>query len=252
VLNGHEELIVDALNNYGYYESDIGLLAPDQSLEELQNYAKQLINFGRVNPLKPFWLDAWDHKSVMTEFNPFFVFGLRFLNIANAYLNSYSRYYACRASLTRIMPPNHPPVMSQLWHRDNEDFRVMKVFLYLSDVDDGSGPLNYVKGSNYGNKWHQEFPLRKKKPFSPRVTDKAIENEIPLGDRITFTGKAGTMILADTMGLHKGGYCIKDERLMFMGAFMTSASFNTDWRGYKLPSNFPVPNSPAVRYAIGL
>jgi len=128
----------------------------------------------------------------------------------------------------------------------------MKVFLYLSDVDDVSGPFNYVKGSNYGNKWHSTFPLREEKPFTPRMQDEEVESVIPEKYRISFKGKAGTIILADTMGLHKGGYCLEDERLMFMGAFMSGGHFAPRWREYNLAKNYPVPDKMAERYALGL
>jgi len=130
-LTSHQELVANSLLWDGYYKSSIRFMAPDQSLEELQNYARSLIVSGKINRMKPFWVNAWEWDSAMTEYNPFFSFGLKFLPIANAYLNCYSRYYGCRANLTRVMPKGHPQVMSQLWHRDHEDYRVMKVFLYL-------------------------------------------------------------------------------------------------------------------------
>ena len=40
-----------------------------------------------------------------------------------------------------------PPRDSQLWHRDEDDVRMFKVFVYLTDVGLEAGPLHYVCGT---------------------------------------------------------------------------------------------------------
>jgi len=64
------------------------------------------------------------------------------LNIANAYLGMYSRlrYY----NVWHTFSSGAEPRQSQLWHRDREDRYICKVFVYLSDVDDGAGPFTYA------------------------------------------------------------------------------------------------------------
>jgi hypothetical protein len=36
----------------------------------------------------------------------------------------------------------------QAFHRDSEDWRYLKILVYLSDVDDGAGPHVYLHGSH--------------------------------------------------------------------------------------------------------
>ena len=43
-----------------------------------------------------------------------------------------------------------PREWSQSWHRDPEADRLMKVFLFLEDVTDDAGPLEFVAGSHNG------------------------------------------------------------------------------------------------------
>lgn len=64
-------------------------------------------------------------------------------------------------------------------HRDDDDFRQVTLFVYLSDVlDDDSSPHTYIMGTHRG---------------------------APTGISHTFYGKAGTSFLTDSLGLHKGG-----------------------------------------------
>ncbi len=41
-------------------------------------------------------------------------------------------------------------VASQRWHRDYNDKHLLKVFLYMSDVDEAAGPFEYVPGNMIG------------------------------------------------------------------------------------------------------
>ena len=47
------------------------------------------------------------------------------------------------------LPSGEAPQLSQRWHRDEPDDRhILKAFIYLRDVTEGSGPLAYVRGSH--------------------------------------------------------------------------------------------------------
>ncbi len=101
---------------------------------------------------------------------------------------------------------------SQKFHKDPGIEKCIKVFLYLTDVDENSGPFTYVKGSH--KKFNEYFP---QKYFGagglypdPNLFDRIIDKEL-----ITpICGKAGTLILADTTGLHCGGNSLTSVREM--------------------------------------
>lgn len=86
------------------------------------------------------------------------------------------------------------PREAQLWHRDLDNILALKVFIYLTNVDDYGGPHFYLRGTHRWNK-HLMFA---------RLTD----NEIPKGfgfpKNSKINGPAGTLIVEDTFGLHKG------------------------------------------------
>lgn len=49
--------------------------------------------------------------------------------------------------LTLSLPVDAPLAQSQLWHRDHDDTRTMKVFVYLTDVaDEDDGPFTFIPG----------------------------------------------------------------------------------------------------------
>ncbi len=123
------------------------------------------------------------------------------------------------ADLWMILPRacDRPREWSHNWHRDPEGPCVVKATLYLRDVDEQAGPFQYVPGSHQAHK-----ELCKAGQYAQ---DQESVNELP---HVTVTGPAGTLILADTSGIHRGGYTGEKPRL------------NAVWT--YLPTDFPFPN----------
>lgn len=93
---------------------------------------------------------------------------------------------------------------SQLFHRDCDDWKWIKMFIYLTDVTEASGPHEYVAGS------HRQDMLTHK----GRYTDSQVSNLFG-EDRIKrLVGKAGTTIMEDTYGVHRGLMPKTQHRLM--------------------------------------
>ena len=55
-------------------------------------------------------------------------------------------------------PAEAERISSQRWHRDYNDKHLLKVFLYLVDVDDAMGPFQYVPGSQPGGPYADAWP----------------------------------------------------------------------------------------------
>ena len=68
--------------------------------------------------------------------------------------------------------PGSTRVSSQRWHRDYNDERLVKVFIYLTDVDEDTGPLEYVPGSTLGGEYAQGVAVEagQQRPLSARRT----------------------------------------------------------------------------------
>ena len=91
------------------------------------------------------------------------------------------------------------------YHEDPEADKLIKVFIYLNDVDINHGPFTYVRGSH-----KLKIPNNKSKV---RWTDNEIE-AFYKDDVHNLTGSAGDVIIADTSGFHKGLHLKQDQRTM--------------------------------------
>ena len=144
--------------------------------------------------------------------------------LAEAYLEQPSRlqFY----NLWETVPTGQPPSRSQVWHKDHEDTRICKVFVYLSDVHGGAGPLTYATGT------HQLGPHGGVAPATycevdsgwVRVTDDAMSAVCPSTEWTIAIGPKGTIVIADTAGYHKGGHCTTDTRLLATWEWVSVAS----------------------------
>lgn len=210
---------------------------------------------GKPNVKKAFLVNLWPGDPVLDLAHPFIRFALSepILSVVNAYLGMFSKFRAWRLETTIPMPANIRASSSQRWHRDEEDRKLVKVFLYLNDVDASAGPFMYLKHSHGTGKWRDIFPM-----VPPRGSLRMPPNEdeyIPQGDVIAATGSAGTMIFCDTTGLHKGGLATEKNRFMCTLVYTSSAS---PWPiRYRYPANVDIFKylnmtqlSPAARFAV--
>lgn len=103
---------------------------------------------------------------------------------------------------------------AQRFHFDLDRLRFLKLFVYLTDVDDGSGPHVFVRGT------HRDLPraLRADRRFD----DVEVETTFGAGAPATIVGRRGTMFVADTRGLHKGLPARERHRLVFQLEWATS------------------------------
>jgi hypothetical protein len=170
--------------------------------------------------------------------------------------------------------PTEERIHSQLWHRDYNDRRLVKVFLYLNDVGELNGPFEYLSGS------HGQGPLgrmfNRTGPDGMRLypDGKEIEeflkpvpliklNEVPEQDRhgsrapwagkpsrVLCTGPAGSLIFADTFGLHRGGYVQEGHRNLIMTTFSTNS--NVHKPHFEVTPEFGERLSPFMRKVFAL
>jgi hypothetical protein len=113
---------------------------------------------------------------------------------------------------------------SQRWHRDPEDRRMVKVYMYFGDVGEGAGPLEYIAGSctTGSGPYRQLWPW---KPRGARYPDEAeLERTIPRSASVLAVGTRGTAIFCDTNGFHRGGVATTGVRLVATWTFVTPAS----------------------------
>jgi hypothetical protein len=133
----------------------------------------------------------------------------KLLEIVSGYLGMWPRLNGIAAWLNFATADE--PQHSQLWHRDPEDFRIIKVFIYLVDVDKDCGPFCYIPQTHPFGALAGTAPKQVQKKT---VTDEQMRAAIEEDSWMTCTGPAKTMILADTVGYHRGGKPSNGKRIL--------------------------------------
>lgn len=88
----------------------------------------------------------------------------------------------------------NPPGNEFGYHYDVDDFKFLKLFFYLSDVDEKSGPHMYI--TNNGKKTFKEYLNRR---IDNKYAEDIYNNRI-----VTITGKKGCGFIEDTSFYHRG------------------------------------------------
>ena len=139
-----------------------------------------------------------------------------FPQIEHKLFNSYihlSHLYIYRSVVNSAQPD-----ASWLWHYDNYPVEIHKVIIYLTDVNEDSGPFEYlldrenkpiiVQPSRTG-----EDNWNKPKWKGSRVPEKIMKRYREKGSRIkTITGKIGNMIVFDNNCIHRAKKANKQHR----------------------------------------
>lgn len=93
---------------------------------------------------------------------------------------------------------------AQLFHRDLDDYRFCKLFIYLTDVTSDSGPHIFVKNSSNSNKLSK---IR-------RYSDDEIGNSFGKENILEFVRPEGSFFMVNTYGFHKGLLPLIGNRLL--------------------------------------
>jgi hypothetical protein len=178
----------------------------------------------RVRPGKEFVVRLQSYGVELGPTDPWFevVSSQRLLDVANAYLEMWSKLEYVDVWYSVPQPAAAERVSSQRWHRDYNDKHLLKVFLYLVDVDEEMGPFQYVAGSHpggpYADAWGWQ-PLGQHYP-----TEEELESRIPSAAVQTFTGPAGTLLFCNTAGFHRGGFSTTKPRVLATATYSSPAS----------------------------
>jgi hypothetical protein len=168
------------------------------------------------------------------------------LAIANGYFGMYTRLRSY--NVWHTFTTHGAARSSQLWHADRDDLHyVLKVFVNLSDVDEGSGPFTYAPGT-HGKGTRRTPPAHMfKEGNTTRSSDEQMAAIVPPGEWVTSIGPKGTIVLADTRGYHKGGLARDRDRIMYTCMFTSSTAL---LELFDRPADFQVPTDTAQAFAV--
>lgn len=132
-----------------------------------------------------------------------------FEEIARRYMGPRAKYLSTHMwwSYANEVAEADRNLYAQQYHFDLDDYRFMKFFFYLTDVDEESGPHVYMRGTHHAKKLKDLFPIR-------RFTDEEIHAQWGKDKETRVYGKAGSGFIVDTFGIHKGQPPRKKDRLV--------------------------------------
>lgn len=149
----------------------------------------------------------------------------RMLDIVNSYLGMWSKLTHADQWYSPPLGSGADRVGSMRWHRDYNDQHLVKVFVYLCDVDDRTGPLEYVPGSTRQGPYVNEWPWQPLSELYP--TQAEFERRIPRSTARTLTGPEGSMIFCNTSGFHRGGHVTEKPRKLWVFHFVSPAALRS-------------------------
>ena len=101
-----------------------------------------------------------------------------------------------------------------------EDLYTVKVYTFLSDVDELSGPLEYIAESHPKGEfavetaelWKHTFVKDPTPTHSFQVPDELLFKHVRPDLLRNLEGPAGTVLVFDARGLHRGGHVLRGVR----------------------------------------
>lgn len=135
------------------------------------------------------------------------------LAIASSYLGATPTIAAMQAWWTMGHASNAIELArDDMFHRDVDDLRFVKMFIYLTDVHSQNGVHSFVPKS------HRSTELVKRAP----ITDEQVRRYFGDAGEKTFTGPAGTIFLEDTWGIHRQTPAVTGRRCIFSVIYTVS------------------------------
>ena len=128
-----------------------------------------------------------------------------------------SMYWSCASATVPDQPTEER--LARTFHMDFDGVQAMRVHVYLTDVDEDSAPMRFVRGS------HRVGSLRGRQ-F--RAADNGLDERVVVerfgqSATCTLTGPAGTTFVTDPRGLHRGTAPRTRDRLFLVVPFQAGA-----------------------------
>jgi hypothetical protein len=137
--------------------------------------------------------DPWVKASrcEMADHPEAFLWGLspHLLDLAESYLGLPARYLGMEVKCERVDPTL---LGVRNWHLDHEDRSMLKLIVYLSDVDEGSGPFGHVGRTN---SVRVRAHVRRQEET---LEDDRMQHVVPREDWVQVTGSRLTAVHVDT------------------------------------------------------
>jgi hypothetical protein len=264
-LDAVQQRVLAQLREDGYASLPFSELVPDSSVwAELEADAQRFVTDTesglareqeggeaalRRREGKEFLVRKYSRNEHLGSEDPWLRLGInpRLLDLANAYLEMWSKLEYVDVWYTAPAGTDERRA-SQRWHRDFNDRHLLKAFLYLVDVDEETGPFEYVPRSAPGGELEQLWPWR---PLGDNYPPEDEFAERINGRSVTFTAPKGTIILCNTSGFHRGGFAKSKPRVLATVTWDSPASLKAlSDRNYAFTNGGAPTFTAEQRYAV--
>jgi hypothetical protein len=141
-----------------------------------------------------------------------------------------TQYLGCLPTISTLRLwwsfPGSRPETTHNFHRDRDDWRCMKLFFYLTDVDETSGPHEFVRGS------HRTRPELLWRTHDAETLEKAFGRDA----MCVVTGAAGTAFVTASIGIHAGPIPISRPRLVLQIGYTLLPRFSLLYKPMEIES----------------
>lgn len=223
------------INNYNYQDSE----------KNLENYAFTFSDLAKKNIIRIDVLkrDLFSNKVVAN-----FATNQKWIDVVKKILNVEPKLVDITSWYT--LPHKNEVDLNQysaqIWHRDVDKIRDLKIFIYLSDVETlENGPFEILLDSHMFT--FDKINYENKNNF--RISDDKLK-EKKIYTKHSFLGNKGTNFIVDTRCLHRGKIVKKDFR-QIIELYFSNSSFgkheyfnefsrpelNSNWDSYEIWKN---------------
>jgi hypothetical protein len=216
------EAFVAALNRDGFAD---GLRLPPQAVSQMLEFSNRAICYGDANPAFGFrYADKLRAQKAagrvfskgtylfLDDLEPL-VDGLArdplLMAIAARYLGCTPAITGCRLWWVFATPESDydASITTSFFHYDKDDYSAVRLFFYLTEVDDDHGPHVVVRGSHVDKKMSQLVALAER-------TDGDITGYYGRDKLVTIYGNSGSGFAEDPFCFHKATRPVAGDRLM--------------------------------------
>ncbi len=215
-LTAQDQLIVEACRKDGAFVTSLEALGLASTPKMLQAAEKLLVEMQAVlvrqTDMKTWGTcenPAYPQIFTVTDLPEFVEWATdqRLLNIVEHYLGLPAEFQGVH--LRRDFA-NERPVTTELWHKDLEDRRVIKIFVYLSDVIEETGPYEYIPKSHVTPAIARQIDaaiLQRviAKPGDLGIDDTEMAAIVPRSRWKACEGSAGMVLFSDAVAVFHHG-----------------------------------------------
>ncbi|MBH8565035.1 phytanoyl-CoA dioxygenase family protein [Nostoc sp. CENA67] len=214
LLEARDRLILDTLKEEGAYITTLAQLGLPSNSELLQAANRQL---STMSPANSDQNQKLPQIYTVTDLPEFAAWGSeqRLLKIIENYIGLPVTFQGVHL---RKDLPNQNQFGTLLWHKDSEDRKMVKVIIYLTDVEEQHGPFEYVPLSLTSfpafNSYRIDYKLWQSGYLG--INDEQLKEIIPKSAWKSCPGSAGTVIITDPRTtLHHGTLRSQERSALF-------------------------------------